>query len=120
MNPLIERIARATHEVNRTYCQQLGDNSQLPWDEAPEWQKDSARNGVVAVMDGSAKTPEQQHESWMKQKLDEHWVHGAVKDAEKKTHPCLVPYPELPVAQRAKDSLFRAVVQGLLPERDGQ
>jgi hypothetical protein len=39
-------IARVCHEVNRAYCTSLGDESQLPWDSAPQWQKDSAINGV--------------------------------------------------------------------------
>ena len=28
----------------------------------------------------------------MKQKTDEGWVWGPFKDAEKKTHPCMVPF----------------------------
>jgi hypothetical protein len=39
------------------------------------------------------------------------WVYGEVKDPEKKEHPCLVEYEELPKDQQAKDSLFIAVVR---------
>jgi hypothetical protein len=39
----IDQVARVCHEANRAYCQTLGDNSQPAWDDAPEWQKDSAR-----------------------------------------------------------------------------
>ena len=42
----IERIARVCHEVNRAYCQALGDMSQPTWADAPEWQRSSARMGV--------------------------------------------------------------------------
>ena len=38
---------------------------------------------------------------------------NVTKDAEKKTHPCIVPYSDLPVVQRAKDYLFREVVHTL-------
>jgi hypothetical protein len=41
-----EELARITHEANRTYCQALGDDSQLHWDNAPEWQRESALAGV--------------------------------------------------------------------------
>ncbi len=36
-----------------------------------------------------------------------------MKDAEKKEHPCFVPYAELPAKQRMKDHLFGAVVRTL-------
>jgi hypothetical protein len=36
-----------------------------------------------------------------------------VKDAELKTHPCLVPFEELPKFQQQKDRLFRAIVKAL-------
>lgn len=100
--------ARVAHEVNRAYCQAIGDDSQVPWDEAPDWQRNSAMKGVVAANNGA--TPEQLHESWCAQKRREGWKHGPVKDPEAKTHPCLVPYEQLPAEQRIKDHLFRAAV----------
>ena len=33
-----------------------------------------------------------------------------LKDAVSKTHPCLVPYEELPSEQKAKDAIYIAVV----------
>jgi hypothetical protein len=53
------------------------------------------------------------HESWMKQKVEDGWVHGDVKDAGAKTHPCIVPFDQLPREQQAKDFIFRAVVHAL-------
>jgi hypothetical protein len=46
----------------------------------------------------------------MKQKLDDGWKYGPVKDPEKKEHPCLVSFSELPKEQQAKDFIFRAIV----------
>jgi hypothetical protein len=106
----VNEIAQLAHEVNRAYCAAMGDMSQLGWADAPDWQKDSAVNGVRAHMNGDL-TPEQSHELWMAQKQREGWVYGPVKDPAKKEHPCMVPYNELPIEQRAKDYLFRSVVQ---------
>jgi hypothetical protein len=107
----VEQIARVCHEANRAWCEANGDDSQKPWDEADEWQRESARKGVEVALAGS--TSESQHQAWCQQKYDDGWRYGEAKDAEKKTHPCLVPYDELPEEQQRKDTLFRAVVFAL-------
>lgn len=109
-----EQIAKVCHEVNRAYCQALGDNSQPAWEDAPEWQKESAVKGVALHMEQDV-GPEASHESWMKQKLEDGWTFGSVKDPEKKTHPCILPFNGLPRDQQAKDYIFRAVVHALRP-----
>lgn len=105
-----EDIARVCHEVNKAYCEALGDHSQLPWEQAPDWQKQSAMNGVELHVMNPQAGPEASHESWMAEKIENGWVYGDTKDPVAKTHPCLVPFGELPVAQQAKDFIFRAVV----------
>jgi RyR domain len=108
---VLEACARAAHEVNRAYCIALGDLSQPTWEDAPEWQKSSARNGVAGALAGN--TPEQSHESWLAEKRATGWKYGSVKDPEKKEHPCFVPYAELPPDQRAKDDLFLSTVRAM-------
>jgi hypothetical protein len=90
----------------------MGDDSQMPWDAAPEWQRNSARAGAELHLLGDT-TPADSHEAWMRLKLKEGWRWGPVKDPEKKEHPCLVPFSELPREQQAKDHLFRAVVMSM-------
>lgn len=109
----VEEIARVAHEVNREYCQALGDNSQVPWEDAPEWQKDSAMTGVRLHLADPNAGPKASHESWMSQKVSEGWTYGPVKDLEKKEHHCMVPFSDLPIEQQAKDYIFRGVVRAL-------
>ncbi len=110
----IEQIASISHETNRAYCASIGDNSQLSWEEAPEWQKDSARNGVKFHIANPSAPASASHESWLAQKRDEGWKFGQVKDPAKKEHPCFIPYNGLPLEQRVKDYLFRAVVHAFM------
>jgi len=105
----IDKIAKICHEVNRAYSQALGDFSHLPWNEAPSWQRESVRMGVDLHLMGDF-GPEASHISWAKQKLQEGWQYGEVKDPVARTHPCLKAFNELPVEQQAKDFIFRAVV----------
>lgn len=51
------------------------------------------------------------HNSWMAEKLSDGWTYGPVKDVEKKEHPCMVPYGDLPALQRYKDALFVTIVK---------
>jgi RyR domain len=108
-----EQIAKVAHEVNRAYCQSLGDDSQPSWEGAPEWQKSSAINGVQYHVENPGADPRSSHENWLKQKREEGWVHGPVKNAELKQHPCMVPFDNLPTSQKAKDFIFRQVVHSL-------
>ena len=108
-----EQAARIAHEVNRVYCVSLGDSSQPTWQEAPDWQKQSAINGIKMhwniIAEGGTVPPSASHESWLREKLSDGWKYGPVKDAERKEHPCCVPYDELPADQRLKDYFFGAV-----------
>ena len=110
----IEKIAKACHEVNRAYCLALGDTSQPAWEDAPQWQKDSAMLGVKLHANNPEAGPQASHESWMAQKLAEGWEYGPTKDPEAKRHPCIVPFDALPVEQQAKDFIFRAVVHSMM------
>lgn len=111
---VVELAAKAAHEVNRAYCLALGDNSQLAWGDAPEWQRRSAIEGAKIISLFPDVSPREQHERWMDLKATEGWKYGSVKDVEKKEHPCFLPYGDLPPSQKAKDYLFGAAVRGVL------
>ena len=108
-----EDIARVCHEANRAYCLSLGDTTQKPWDEAPEWQKKSAINGVEFHINNPQAGVAASHRNWMKEKLDNGWKWGPEKDESKKEHPCLTPFHRLPAAQQMKDFLFHNIVHTL-------
>ena len=113
--PTIEDVAEACHEINRAYCQAIGDNSQPAWKDAPEWQRSSAINGVKFHLANPGASPSASHESWLAQKTAEGWKYGPVKDADKKEHPCFVLYSDLPNEQKAKDYLFKQTVHSFMP-----
>lgn len=108
------RIACVCHEANRVYCASVGDGSQPGWNHAPEWQKQSAVAGVRFVYANPDSTPADNHASWLAQKEAEGWRYGEVKNAEAKTHPCFLPYDQLPPEQQFKDQLFRTIAKTML------
>lgn len=105
----IDKIARVCHEANRACCEAFGDTTQVAWEDAPEWQRESARLGVLFHL-GGEHGPEASHLNWMQQKIVEGWTYGVEKNPELKTHPCMVPFAKLPREQQAKDFIFRAIV----------
>lgn len=112
MHQHVDTIARVAHDANRALQLATADPAPSPpWEEAPAWQRNSARDGVAKALDGA--TPEQLHNSWCEFKLADGWAHGEVKDPARRTHPCLVPYEQLPEEQRAKDTLFHSIVSAL-------
>jgi len=110
----IADIAKVCHEANKSWCEANGDNSQKHWDDADGWQQESAISGVQFRIDNPNAKEDSQHNAWMKDKTDAGWVYGDVKDAEAKTHPCIVPFNELPSFQQKKDKLFCSIVDSLL------
>ena len=109
----IEQIAQICHEANRTLCVATGDNSQPSWAEAPDWQRESALNGVSFHLANPDASASHSHEEWLREKLATGWKYGPVKNPEAKEHPCIVPFEELPEDQQAKDYLFQSIVWSL-------
>lgn len=106
----VTHIARICHEANRALCEAFGDMSQVSWDDAPEWQKQSVIKGVEFCAANPDAPPSANHESWLEEKRRTGWKYGPIKDADAKTHPCFVPYDQLPPEQKAKDYVFKAIV----------
>lgn len=116
---MVEQIAEMCHEVNRAYCETYNDQSQVPWQEAPENIKQSARDGVMFKLMNPEATSEDMHNNWLLFKEKDGWIYGDEKDADKKTHPCMVPYRDLPVHQRAKDAIFATIVKQMSKTQGG-
>ena len=106
----IENIALMCHELNRAYCQMIGKDIPLPWDQTPEDHKQLVIDGVRFAMLNDP-TPIESHEHWFECKEAQGWKYGPVKDESAKTHPCMVDYKDLPQDQKIKDIMFICMVK---------
>lgn len=107
-------IAKICHEANKALCEVYDDYSQKSWEEAPEWQRDSAIESVIYVFENPDLADSGLHDQWVADKRERGWVYGKAKDAEYKTHPCIIPFEELPLHQQAKDKLFITICRALV------
>ncbi|MCG5512845.1 RyR domain-containing protein [Ectothiorhodospira shaposhnikovii] len=111
----VEDVAKVAHEVNRAYClAATNDDTQKPWEETPQWLRESVIAGVRFHLTNPQAGPEASHENWLEYKRAEGWRYGHRKDEAKKLHPCMIPFVDLPRSQQTKDHLFRAVVHALM------
>lgn len=102
--------AIACHNNNRYHCITIGDNSQGDFFGTPENIRASGIDGVRKILSGEITTPEESHKSWLAFKKEDGWVFGSEKSTVDKTHPCMVPYSDLPREQQVKDKIFFATV----------
>ncbi len=109
---VVEACARAGHETNRAFAIVLGDDSHRSWDDSPEYQRRICRQGVRGILE-SDHNAEASHAAWVQAMLADGWHLGDKKNVEKKTHPCLRPFNELPFEVQAKDDLFVQVVKAV-------
>jgi hypothetical protein len=108
----LELAAQHAHQGNRLWCAAHNHPPIPAWEDATEQDRESTRIGVRGVLAGN--TPRDSHASWLRTRKEQGWVYGEVKDVEKKTHPCLVPYEDLPPDQRAKDTMFVHSVRAVM------
>jgi hypothetical protein len=113
-SPTVQAIARVCHEANRAWCQALGDETKPPWDEAPDWQRESACNGVAFYMANPDAGPEASHEEWFEEKRQAGWRYGPKKDPERREHPSFRPFDQLPLEEQARDHLFHGIVHAFM------
>ncbi len=115
-----EDIARVTHAAQRELQIVQGDPvPSPPWDEAPDYQAREAVAGVADVLRDPDLTAEQSHQRWADRMRADGWTYDEVKDPDRKTHPALLPFRDLPAGQQQKDRLFVAIVAALAPREDG-
>jgi RyR domain-containing protein len=89
----LAKIARVCHEAFRAWCASLGDTTKPPWEQAEEWRRDFAVNGVRQVLNGAS--PSDIHDLWRSRRQAAGWTHGDQKAPRLRKTPNLVPYDQL-------------------------
>jgi len=112
----VELIAMVCHEANRAYCATLGDDTQPSWEDASDWQRESVIDGVTFFLRHPTAPAFMAHDNWIRTKEDAGWSYGEIKDASALTHPCMLPWNELPDEQKRKDILFHNIVFAMTAE----
>lgn len=111
MWPNATTIAKVAYGVNRAYCAGIGDVMPPAWGDLSDARRASCVAGVEALLDNPELSFEEQHNEWCRVRIADGWAFGPVKDEAMRTHPNLMHYSNLPSEQRAKDHIFRGVIE---------
>jgi hypothetical protein len=105
----IKICARVAYEASRS-CALAVDSEDFtrPWEEAGDWLQDNWQSGVARVLAGDC--PEQRHRAFVEEMTQKGWKYGPETDAEKKEHPDLMPYADLPAERRLKNQVYVDVI----------
>jgi signal transduction histidine kinase len=139
-----ELVARAIHEEYVQLQKNTGKTpetnlSMRSWDELPRRLKESNLRQVEDIwkafhtincsiaLSTSSREPlfafteseveflsEREHEQWMAERLRKGWAYGKVRNDLQKIHDCIIPWDQLPEAQREKDRNAVRALPGIL------
>lgn len=73
-NAEVVELARKCHEINKRWCELHGDTSQVSWEDAPQWQRDSCVDGVQFRLENPGAPVSASHDNWLKHKRLDGWV----------------------------------------------
>lgn len=118
MSNLLDTISKVCHEANRAVCLAAGQPTLPAWEDAPQTARDATKEGVLFCIYNRDASPAQVHQDWYDNLINDGWVYGSEKDYDKKTHPCLIAYENLPYVDRLKDGLFKEIALTLFDGLD--
>ncbi len=107
------RIGRIAQDINRTYFESLGDNSQVNWENTAVEERELIVEGVRFHINHPNASASSGHEKWLDKKRVEGWKFGKIKNEEAREHPFFLPFADLPKEEKGKYFIFKAVVNGL-------
>jgi len=107
-------LGRLQHALRREIALMFGDGSVPPeWADSPAWMHADSERGALALLAQPDKTAREEHDRWMAAKIADGWSYGPVRDNERKRHPSMVPFDDLPPGEQLKDIVTVALTREL-------
>ena len=106
----VDAVARIVHNAQRDLGYWLEDPyPPEPYDALPEEQRRPVQSLVRLIIGGYP--PEYVQEMWIESMKEKGWDWGEEKDPNRKTHPCITGFEELPLWERKKVLLAYDIVE---------
>jgi len=110
-----EEIAEVAHNINASFRLVAAEYAQF-WRELPPeaWERVDSLRQVKLLRENPDLSPQQEHEAWMRERIQHGWSWGAERNADRKQNPLLVEWDELPGAYRARSIASFQVIRTML------
>jgi uncharacterized protein (DUF433 family) len=105
---ILELILTVVHNANAVMKKINGEKHEELADMEP-----ARRAGIKAAIKYALEndtTPEQSHINWLAAQEALGYKYGVEIDRVNLLHPCMVPYEQLPAAQKLKDDMFMSII----------
>ena len=103
-----EQAARVCHAAHCALQAVQGEPlPSVPWDDLPAETRRIVIESIRAARQGEP--PEQLHARWVRAMAALGWTWGPERDPERKRHPNMIPFWDLPPDERDKDEQFAAL-----------
>lgn len=108
---LLYMLAESCHEATKVISEQILSEEKKEWKLIDSKTKAKLLNAVNRAIEEKITDPAIAHANWITDMEKDGWQYGDKLDEENKTHPCMVPYDQLPVGQQTKDYIFLAILK---------
>lgn len=109
----LDGIGRVIHEALSAWNVANGQPAYDGWDTLDDAGKASTLESVQFVLSHPNVGAGAQHAQWVQQKEAAGWSYAETRDNDKKHHPMMVPFTDLPEDEQRKDALLNAIVLAL-------
>jgi hypothetical protein len=107
------QIAKTAHAVHVTFCNEMIIATQPAWDEISEEHRQVIISSVDKIVMGEITSKVESHNNFVAMKKSQGWRYGQY-NSDYKLNPRLVPFEELTLMDRIKESLFFETVKSFI------
>jgi len=107
-------IAQISYETARAWSRVTGGERLPSWGSLSDREKRRAISDAERLRPPPEATLAEWHAARVAEMKADKWVYGEKKDTDRKVHPCLVPFEDLPRSEIVKIGLFIKLTRSLL------
>lgn len=104
-------LAEACHEAVKIVSEQILSEDKKEWKLISSEDKSRLINAIRRTIDEKITDPAVAHGNWIVDMEKDGWKQGEEFSNENKTHPCMVPYDQLPTGQQTKDYIYLSILK---------
>jgi hypothetical protein len=104
-----QSLARICYDAIRAYGITIGERY-AQWEHARAWDRESFADAVAYLLKVPDADLADLHGYWMAARMQRGWQYGPERDVERRLHPALLPWADVPERERLKFEMVYRIV----------